>query len=404
MQNRSKKRPTKRRTSVKLLAAILLVIIGYVGFNLIADTGYQALNPNDTKFKTVTIKEGATPQQMGDTLQQDKVIRSSRAFASYANKHGSEKLIAGTYLLSAAQDVASIYKQMTIGPGAAPQLPAGYAYIGTQQTPEQTAQSIATATGIPSAKILQAYDDSSLIKKMQDKYTKLLSGISGYQKNTYRLYDYIYPGVYNLRHISNPNTVIDKLLSTSNDNLKPYYAEMKTSGVKAPTVILITSTSGGKEFDRRLKFIQKIAPYAQELYKKYNILPSISIAQAAHESNWDNSKLSTKYNNFYGIKTQDTRPGKSVVLPTTEVEDGETKTENARFAVYSSWKESMLQHAQTLSKGNTWNPDQFKDVVAAKNYKQAAKALYDDSYATDTNYPTLLINLIESWNLEQYDK
>jgi len=153
-----------------------------------------------------------------------------------------------------------------------------------------------------------------------------------------------------------------------------------------------------------LAFVNKIAPYAQTLSKKYGILASISIAQAAHESNWDNSVLSSKYNNYFGVKTQDETAGKSVVLETTEYVDGQPETQKARFAVYSDWKESMKEHAETLVNGNTWNPTQFQDVLNAKNYKAAAKALYKDAYATDTNYPTLIINLIETWNLQRFDK
>ena len=117
-----------------------------------------------------------------------------------------------------------------------------------------------------------------------------------------------------------------------------------------------------------------------------------------------NSKLSSKYNNFYGVKTQDETTGKSVVLDTTEYVDGKPETQQARFAVYDSWKDSMSEHAETIVNGNTWNPNQFKDVIAAKNYKQAAKALYDNHYATDVNYTKLLVNVIETWNMQCYDK
>ena len=91
-------------------------------------------------------------------------------------------------------------------------------------------------------------------------------------------------------------------------------------------------------------------------------------------------------------------------METTEYVDGKPETQKARFAVYSDWKDSMKEHAETLVNGNTWNPNQFQDVLDAKNYKEAAKALYKDSYATDVNYPKLIINLIETWNLQRFDK
>ena len=198
--------------------------------------------------------------------------------------------------------------------------------------------------------------------------------------------------------------LMTKLLATSDKQLKSYYKDLNKDGINKPAVITLMATSGKSEFEHRLAFVNKIAPYAQTLSKKYGILASISIAQAAHESNWDNSKLSSKYNNYFGVKTQDETAGKSVVLETTEYVDGKPETQKARFAVYSDWKDSMKEHAETLVNGNTWNPNQFQDVLDAKNYKEAAKALYKDSYATDVNYPKLIINLIETWNLQRFDK
>lgn len=39
----------------------------------------------------------------------------------------------------------------------------------------------------------------------------------------------------------------------------------------------------------------------------------------------------------------------------------------------------------------------------AKDYKSQAKALVTDGYATDPDYSTKLINLIEQYNLNKYD-
>ena len=50
------------------------------------------------------------------------------------------------------------------------------------------------------------------------------------------------------------------------------------------------------------KFIGEIESSAIENYKKYKILPSITIAQAILESGWGESDLSKKFNNLFGIK------------------------------------------------------------------------------------------------------
>ncbi len=64
----------------------------------------------------------------------------------------------------------------------------------------------------------------------------------------------------------------------------------------------------------------------------------------------------------------------------------------------------MRDHSLLLVNGTNWNPRQYQAVITASDYKQAAQALYDAQYATDPDYPAKLINLIQKYNLNQYDK
>lgn len=149
-------------------------------------------------------------------------------------------------------------------------------------------------------------------------------------------------------------------------------------------------------------FIKKIAPYAQQMQRQYHVLPSITMAQAILESDWGNSTLSQKFNNFYGIKGASDQPG--AVLKTQEFTNGQWETVTARFRSYGSWQESMQAHSLLLVNGTDWNANQYQSVIQAGNYKQAAQALYQDGYATDPGYPEKLINLIQKYNLNQYDQ
>ncbi|MGR8809318.1 glycoside hydrolase family 73 protein [Leuconostoc citreum] len=398
----------KRSKKSKWLTAFLAVIV-VVGFVLVIKVLFTdnnaALNPQDTTFKTVKINDGSTAMQMGQTLENKKIIKSAKAFYKYAMSQGAEKLQAGTYHLSPSQTIQLIYQQMVSGPTAEPSLPKGYVMVSVGQSASQVAKNVSDKVkNVSEQSVLTALNDKKLIAKMYQKYPDLLRGVNQSDTQDAKLLDYIYPQAFNLTNAKNASDVVETMLKTSDTTMQPYYKTLKSNGLATPNVMALIATSGKSEFERRLAFVKKIAPYAQELSKKYGILPSVSIAQAAHESNWDNSKLSSKYNNFYGVKTQDTTPGKSVVLDTTEYVDGKPETQQARFAVYDSWKDSMREHAETIVNGNSWNPNQFKDVLAAKNYKQAAKALYDDHYATDVNYTKLLINVIEAWNMQKYDK
>lgn len=156
------------------------------------------------------------------------------------------------------------------------------------------------------------------------------------------------------------------------------------------------------EIDEEQVFIDKIASHAKVLRDEYGVLPSISIAQAILESNWGNSELSEKYNNFYGVKGSE--EANTVLMNTKEFVDEEWIEINGRFRVYDSWKDSMNAHTKLFVEGTTWNPQQYATVLAAENYEEAAFALQASGYATDPTYPEKLIELIRQYKLDQFDK
>ncbi|MER2225967.1 MAG: glycoside hydrolase family 73 protein [Carnobacterium sp.] len=149
------------------------------------------------------------------------------------------------------------------------------------------------------------------------------------------------------------------------------------------------------------QFIVQIADYSKVLQEKYGVLPSISIAQAILESDWGNSELSIKNNNYYGIKGSDSEP--TATMTTKEYVDGEWIEIKADFRKYATWQESMEDHSELFTKGTTWNENQYEKVLTAADYKEAAYALQESGYATDPDYPEKLIRLIEQYNLNQYD-
>ena len=157
-----------------------------------------------------------------------------------------------------------------------------------------------------------------------------------------------------------------------------------------------------KLLKQKKEFINKIGPIAREVDKSYDLLPSITIAQACLESNYGQSDLAKKYNNLFGVKG--TNPNTSAVLETKEYVKGKWITVKARFQIYDSLEASIRAHARLFQNGTSWNEKQYQHVLASKDYKQQAKALVTDGYATDPNYSSKLIDLIEQFNLEKYDK
>ena len=151
------------------------------------------------------------------------------------------------------------------------------------------------------------------------------------------------------------------------------------------------------------EFLTKIAPVALELQEEFGILPSISMAQASLESEWGQSQLAAEFNNYYGIKTDSDNPDDFVILPTKEFYDGVYHTVEQKFARYSSFEESMREHAILMQEGTSENKDRYKGVLDAEDYSQAADQLLASGYATDPSYAISIKKVVENWNLNRYD-
>lgn len=147
-----------------------------------------------------------------------------------------------------------------------------------------------------------------------------------------------------------------------------------------------------------MQFIDKIIPGALTAYKQFNILPSLTLAQAILESNWGKSKLSTECFNLFGIKWSKDCGHEGKSYPTTEYEKGIRILVNAIFRKYKSYDESIVDHSELLTKSR------YKPVIAAKEYKLACMQVQACGYATDPNYSKSLIALIEKYKLNLYDK
>lgn len=146
-------------------------------------------------------------------------------------------------------------------------------------------------------------------------------------------------------------------------------------------------------------FVSAILPGAMQGLQD-GLFPSITIAQAIHESGWGKSSLAAKYNNLFGVKASSSWTGKVVELPTQEEVDGGIITITAKWRVYDSWNDSVLDRIKFLLENSTYRNN---GVFEAKNYIEQAEALQRAGYATDSSYATKLIQTIQTYSLYVYD-
>lgn len=156
-------------------------------------------------------------------------------------------------------------------------------------------------------------------------------------------------------------------------------------------------------YEDRMSFITSIAPIAQRIQREYGVLASVSMAQAALESNFGQSQLGADYNNLYGVKTEPSDPD-GVDFPTLEFVDDEWIEIIDRFKVYPSWEASMESHAILISQGTSWDATFYQAVLEGENYVEQAQGLQESGYATDPTYADKLIEMIENFDLNQYDQ
>lgn len=181
-----------------------------------------------------------------------------------------------------------------------------------------------------------------------------------------------------------------------------YYRRQAMESEQLREEQLAKQEKAAKILRQRKAFIRKIGPIAKEVDRSYALLPSITIAQACLESNYGQSALAQKYNNLFGVKG--TNPNTSAILVTKEYVKGKWIEVKARFQIYDSYDASIRAHARLFQNGTSWNHRQYRHVLAAKDFKNQAHALVQDGYATDPDYADKLINLIEQFNLNRYDR
>ncbi|KGE16914.1 glycoside hydrolase family 73 protein [Paenibacillus wynnii] len=150
----------------------------------------------------------------------------------------------------------------------------------------------------------------------------------------------------------------------------------------------------------KAEFIATITPLAIQSMQRSNVPASLIIAQGALESAWGNSGLTVKANNLFGIKGSG--PAGSVTARTTEYVKGKAVKVNAAFRAYNHWGESISDHSEILVNGVSWNRNLYRKVIGASG-KTAAREVAAAGYATDPNYAIKLIDIMDRYNLYQYD-
>jgi LysM repeat protein len=139
------------------------------------------------------------------------------------------------------------------------------------------------------------------------------------------------------------------------------------------------------------EYIAQYKDLAIREMKRMGVPAAISLAQGLLETESGNSDLFKKSNNHFGIKCKNTWTA-----------DGVTHDDDAKGECFRSYKDaeaSYRDHSNFLRGSDRYA---FLFQLDPLDYKGWAYGLKNAGYATNPNYPAILIKNIEQYNLQQY--
>jgi flagellum-specific peptidoglycan hydrolase FlgJ len=316
------------------------LMLNVEGHEIVARQVLRALNEVDPKIDAAAVE------------QEKKAAKErERKAKSKSKTKDKTKKVVEFKLGSKSPDLIPIQRQLV--------------KLGYEIDTEEIKQGVFGVTTAEAVKQFQTINDLSVTSRLTSKD---IAAIKSPNAKTYGALTYMAKSLINKPEEPAEKTPEDA--ETAQDN----YAA--AASVKKHAVIPKSS----QEFFNQWKTV------ALQHQKEYGIPASITLAQAAIESGFGKSGLTTKYNNFFGITGA--YNGKSVKLKN---KNGQIFT----WRVYPTPEDSFEDHASLLSR-------KYKPETANPTYVEWAKALTDGGYA-ESNYGTNLIKFIKQNGLDEYD-
>ena len=163
---------------------------------------------------------------------------------------------------------------------------------------------------------------------------------------------------------------------------------------------------------RESEFINRICDLATADYQKTGILASVTIAQAILESGWGSTELFLNANNMFGMKCSlsgntwnSVWDGKSKYTKQTKEQDkaGNEYTVTADFRKYDDILTSINDHSLYLLGAMNGKNKRYEGITESTDPATVIQIIKDGGYATDVNYVSKIMRIIDGYELTQYD-
>ena len=158
------------------------------------------------------------------------------------------------------------------------------------------------------------------------------------------------------------------------------------------TFFVATALFGQSRQSVQWRYIENYKDMAIDQMRRYQIPASITLAQGLCESGAGQSRLAVVAHNHFGIKVGSNWTGPYIIQSDDRPDD--------RFRKYSTDDESFEDHSKFLRYGQ-----RYRSLFNLKltDYRGWAHGLQRCGYATNPSYAKMLIDIIERYNLHQFD-
>ena len=150
----------------------------------------------------------------------------------------------------------------------------------------------------------------------------------------------------------------------------------------------------------REKFIADIAGYVKKYAGQYGILcHSAVISQAVLESGWGESRLTSQYYNYFGLKCGTRWTGRSVNMRTQEeYREGTLTSIRDNFRVFDSMEEGVKGYFEFIQL------ERYQNLQGIRDPQEYLETIRADGYATSFSYVEDCMKVIRQYELTRFDE
>ena len=242
-QNRANENRMVRRIVFSVLSAAV-VISAILAFSVYYywQSGIKPLNETNNTLQQVNIPIGSTNKQIGNTLQEEKIIKSGLVFNYYMKMNNQTDFKGGYYQMSPDMTLDEIAEMLKQG-GTEEPIALADAKIGVPEgsTLEQIAEIIGNETAITKADFIKAANDETLLNELYALYPDLLSSSKEVKDVRYHLEGYLFPATYNYYKDKSAEDLIKEMVEKTNQELMARKEQIDLSHYSIQEILTLAS-------------------------------------------------------------------------------------------------------------------------------------------------------------------